>query len=330
MKKVFALLLAISMMLGASALGSGSPEVVINFAHVVSVDSPKGLAAEMFRELMQERSGGRVEVNVFPASQLGTDAEITEQMMMDITHMNAPLTSVLPFIIPEFEIFDLPYLFDSRDMAFNAVHGTFGDTFGDLLAKHNMVLLGWWMGEFKQIANNVRPLHTVEDLNGLRIRVSQSPVLVSQFEAVANASSIPFAEVYASLQTGVVDGLENPLTNIVNRSFYEVAGHIAMTDHGIILYPVLMSANMYKSLPADLLELLHEVLDEVSAYQWPRSLAADGEEVALLEATDGVELVWWDEAERARLFEAMSVSYDNFRATVPASEELLELLETYR
>lgn len=307
----------------------GLDPITINFAHVVSVNSPKGWGAERFRELMEERTGGLVTVHVFPDSQMGTDREITEQMMMDVLHMNAPLTSVLTFIIPEFEVFDLPYLFDSREMAFDAVHGSFGAEFDELIAQNSMVNLGWWMGEFMQIANNVRPLYTVEDLAGLQLRVSQSPILLARMEAVANAVSIPFAEVYSALQTGVADGLDNPLTNIVNRSFYEVADYVAIMDLSVVMYPVLMSRGMYDSLPDPVRELVHEVLAEIAAEQWVVSLESEMGYIGYLESA-GVTITYWSAEERARLLEAMSPAFDVFVNNVERGEHLLQILENYR
>jgi len=308
---------------------SGEVEFEINFAHVVSVNSPKGWGAERFAELMEERTDGRVTVNVFPDSQMGTDREITEQMMMNVLHMNAPITAVLTFIIPEFEIFDLPFLFDSREMAFDALHGSFGAEFDRLIAENEMVNLGWWFGEFMQIANNVRPLYTVEDLSGLQIRVSQSPILLARMEAVANAISIPFAEVYAALQTGIADGMDNPLTNLVNRSFYEVAGYIAIVDLSVVAYPVLISRGMYDALGDELREILHAVVDEIAAEQWEVSLNADLNYIDYLEGA-GATVTIWDTAERERLLEAMMPAFDVFTSNVPAGAALLDILENYR
>ena len=300
----------------------------INFAHVVSIHTPKGAEIEMFRDMMYERTNGRVIVNVFPNGQMGNDREITEQMLVNTIQMNAPLTSVLPFLIPEFEFFDLPYLFGSPEIAYDAVHGAIGDMFDELFAEVGFVGLGYWFGGFKQIANSQNPAYTVEDLAGLRMRVSASPILLTQFEAVSNATFIPFPEVYAALQSGVVDGVENPLANIVTQSFYEVANYLSVTDHGIMLFPIVITYAAYNELPADLREIMHEVLLEIQADQWQTAIDY---EISLLDylAEAGVQIAHWDQTERDRLFTAMYASYEQFRE-MQGGVELLEILENYR
>ncbi|MCL2616933.1 MAG: TRAP transporter substrate-binding protein [Defluviitaleaceae bacterium] len=298
------------------------------FAHVVSASHPMGVASTKFAELLEERTNGRISVSVFPDSQLGNDQEVLEQMMLDVIHFNAPLHSVLTSIIPEFEMFDLPYLFYSMEDAYTVLHGSLGDRFKELLAERNLVSLGYWTGGFKQLTNNVRPINTVEDLYGLQMRVSQSPMLISQFRAInAGAVSVPFVELYTALQTGIADGQENPLSNIVTRRFYEVQSYVTVSNHGFFVYPFFMPAGTYNSIPEDLRQIIHEVAQEVAVFQW--QLTEDTDEEYLQYLYDaGISINYFTE-EAMRGFRAATQStHDEFAAS-PRGAELLEILSRY-
>ncbi|MCL2853829.1 MAG: TRAP transporter substrate-binding protein [Defluviitaleaceae bacterium] len=300
----------------------------LTFAHVVSASHPMGIASTRFAELLEERTGGRIVVTVFPDSQLGNDQEVLEQMMLDVIHFNAPLHSVLTSIIPEFEMFDLPYLFYSMDDAYRVLHGALGDRFKEFLAESNLVSLGYWTGGFKQLTNNVRPIHSVEDLDGLQMRVSQSPMLISQFRAInAGAISIPFVELYTALQTGIADGQENPLSNIVTRRFYEVQNYITISNHGFFVYPFFMPAATYDRLPEDLRRIIHEVAQEVAEFQWELTAATDDEYLEYL-YNAGVNINYFTEEAMRGFRAATQVTYDEF-AESPNGAELLEILGRY-
>src|SRR5690625_4066061 len=245
---------------------------VIKFAHVVSASTAKGKAAEKFAELIEERTDGQITVDVYPDSQLGSDREIQEQIQSGTVHMNAPFTGVLPSFLKDFEVFDLPFLFDDKDHAFNALNGSLGELLGDRIANQGFKVLGFWDGGFKHLTNSKHKIETPEDVAGLKLRTSQSPLLIAQFEALdASGVSIDFSELYTALQTKTVDGQENPLSNIISQKFYEVQDYITLSGHGYMGYVLMIADEFYQGLPADLQEAIDEVSAEVSEWQWEQS-----------------------------------------------------------
>lgn len=245
--------------------GKEKEEYVIKFAHVVSASTAKGKAAEKFKELLEERTDGQIKVEVYPDSQLGADREITEQMQSGAIQMNAPFTGVLPAFVKQFEVFDLPFLFKDREHVKNAVNGELGDIFNKHLEKQGLRAIGYWDGGFKHLTNSKQTIQKPKDLDGLKMRVSQSPLLISQFKAMgAGGVSIDFAELYTALQTKTVDGQENPLSNIVSKKFYEVQDYLTLSAHGYMSYPLLISEKFYQELPEDLQKAVEEVAAEVT------------------------------------------------------------------
>jgi C4-dicarboxylate-binding protein DctP len=301
-------------------------EYVIKFAHVVSASTAKGKAAEKFKELLEERTDGQIKVEVFPDSQLGADREITEQMQSGTIQMNAPFTGVLPSFVKQFEVFDLPFLFKDRDAAFKATNGKLAEILNQHLEKQGLRTLGYWDGGFKHLTNSKHTIKKPDDLDGLKMRVSQSPLLISQFQAMgAGGVSVDFAELYTALQTKTVDGQENPLSNIVSKKFYEVQEYLTLSAHGYMGYPLLISEKFYQSLPADLKKAVDEVAVEVSAWQWEQS-AADEEAYMKTLKESGIKITELSDAEKKAFIEATSGVYDEFMK-IEGSQELLDAVK---
>ncbi|WP_282139547.1 TRAP transporter substrate-binding protein [Cytobacillus oceanisediminis] len=311
---------------GGSGKAEEKEEYVIKFAHVVSASTAKGKAAERFKELLEERTDGQIKVEVFPDSQLGADREITEQMQSGTIQMNAPFTGVLPAFVKQFEVFDLPYLFKDRDHVKSAVNGKVGEIFNQHLEKQGLRALGYWDGGFKHLTNSKQTIQKPEDLDGLKMRVSQSPLLISQFQAMgAGGVSIDFAELYTALQTKTVDGQENPLSNIVSKKFYEVQDYLTLSSHGYMAYPLLISEQFYQNLPADLQKAVDEVSAEVTDWQWEQS-AADEEAYMKTLKESGIEITELTETEKEAFIEATSEVYEDFKK-VEGGQEVLDAIK---
>lgn len=302
-------------------------EYVIKFAHVVSASTAKGKAADKFKELLEEKTNGQIKVEVYPDSQLGADQEITEQMQAGTIQMNAPFTGVLPSFVKQFEVFDLPFLFKDREHVRKAVNGKLGDIFNEQLEKQGLRAIGYWDGGFKHLTNSKHTIKKPEDLNGLKMRVSQSPLLISQFKAMgAGGVSIDFAELYTALQTKTVDGQENPLSNIVSKKFYEVQDYLTLSAHGYMAYPVIISEKFYQDLPADLQKAVTEVAAEVSDWQWEQA-AADEEKYMQTLKDSGIEITELSDSEKEAFVKATSKVYDEFKKSVDGGQELLDAIK---
>lgn len=299
---------------------------VIKFAHVVSATTAKGKAAEKFGELIEEKTDGRITVEIFPDSQLGSDREIIEQMQSGTVQMNAPFTGVLPSFVKEYEIFDLPYLFADKDHAYQATNGELGQLLGDKLKGQGLHVLGFWDGGFKHLTNSKLPIEKPEDVAGLKLRVSQSPLLISQFEALDAAGvSIDFSELYTALQTKTVDGQENPLSNVLSKKFQEVQDYITLSAHGYMGYVLAISDDFYQDLPDDLQTAINEVSEEVGKWQWEQAELDEDGYMQELEDSD-IEIIDLTDDQKAVFKDAMSGVYDVFQE-IEGSEELLEAVD---
>ncbi|NBI07087.1 TRAP transporter substrate-binding protein [Senegalia massiliensis] len=336
-KSILAIVLMVAMILPLAACGNdeetagegGSDKVYeLKFAHVVRPTTPKGAAAEEFKKRIEEKSDGRIKVTIYPDSQMGTDQEINEQILEGTLDMNAPFLSTVTSFVEEFELFDLPYLFTSSENAYAALEGEVGEKLDSYLEEKGLVSLGYWTGGFKQITNSVKPIKSVNDLDGLKIRVSQSPLLVTQFRAInAGGISVPFSDLYSSLQTKTVDGQENPFANIATKKFYEVQDYMTVSDHGFMGYSFFMNKDKFDSMPSDLQDLTKEVSKEVMEWEWKESEKKDSE--YLQEIKDaGVTIDEFDDDEKAEFKKATQSAYDEFLEKEDG-EELLNLVEKY-
>lgn len=336
-KSILAILLMATMVLSLAACGDdkegassddGKEVFELKFAHVVRPTTPKGAAAEEFKKKIEEKSDGRIKVTIYPDSQMGNDQEINEQVLEGTLDMNAPFLSTVTSFVEEFELFDLPYLFNSSENAYEALDGEVGEKLNEYLEKKNLVSLGYWTGGFKQITNSVKPVKNVKDLDGLKIRVSQSPLLVTQYRAInAGGISVPFSDLYSALQTKTVDGQENPFANIASKKFYEVQDYMTVTDHGFMGYSFFINKDKYESMPSDLQDLTNEVAKEVMEWEWEEAKKKDEEYLQEIKDS-GMTIDEFGEEEKAEFKEATQPAYDEF-LDMKDGEELLNLVEKY-
>jgi C4-dicarboxylate-binding protein DctP len=250
-----------------AALAQQAPAIVIKFSHVVAAETPKGKAAERFKQLAEERTSGRVRVEIYPNSQLYKDKEEIEALQLGAVQMLAPTSSKFgPLGVPEFEVFDLPFLFPSRDALHRVTEGPIGAAILKKLEAHGITGLAYWDNGFKNISAN-RPLLSPDDVRGLKMRIQSSRVLHAQMRALrANPQVTAMAEVYQALQTGVVDGTENVWSNMYTLKFHEVQRHATLTDHGYIGYAVIVNKLFWDGLPPDIRSHLEQAMREATAF----------------------------------------------------------------
>ncbi|MFZ6749994.1 TRAP transporter substrate-binding protein [Undibacterium sp. Ren11W] len=227
--------------------------IVIKFSHVVSVDTPKGKAAERFKELAEKATKGRVKVELYPNSTLYKDKEELEALQLGAVQMLAPsLAKFGPLGVKEFEVFDLPYIFPDKDVLYRVTEGPIGKDLMKKLEPKGIVGLGFWDNGFKVMSAN-KPIHLPSDLKGQKLRIQSSKVLDAQMRTLgANPQVLAFSEVYQALQTGVVDGTENPPSNLYTQKMHEVQKHVTLTNHGYLGYAVIVNKKFWDGLPADI------------------------------------------------------------------------------
>ena len=262
-------------------LARAQAPIVIKFSHVVAPDTPKGKGAERFKQLAEERAKGRVKVEVYPNSQLYKDKEELEALQLGSVQMLAPsLAKFGPLGAREFEVFDLPFMFNDTP-AFRAV--TEGPVGKSLLAKlepKGLKGLAYWDNGFDIMTSN-RPLHHVADLKGLKMRIQSSKVLDANMRALGAIPQVmAFSELYQGLQSGVVDGCENTPSNVYTQKLYEVQKHVTISNHGHIAYAVVVNKKFWDDLPADLRSILEGAMKDATTYA---NAIADTENVDALE-----------------------------------------------
>jgi len=243
-------------------------QIKIKFSHVVAVDTPKGRAAEFLKKELEEKSGGRFAVTIYPNSQLYRDTDAVSALLMGGVQLICPSTAKLTTLVPEFQVVDLPFLFTSYDDVHRAFDGRFGQMLGNLLKKKSIVPLAYWDNGFKQISNSGRPIKTPAQLEGKKIRIMSSKVLEDQFRQVgANPQVMAFSEVYTALEQGVIDGQENTWSNTYSQKFHEVQGFITETNHGYLGYALLTSKQFYNSLPPDLRKIFDDAVKRATRFE---------------------------------------------------------------
>lgn len=270
------------------AVGSVLAEqpIVIRFSHVVAENTPKGMAAGRFKQLVEERSGGRVKVDVYPNSQLYKDKEELEALQLGAVQMLAPSASKFGSLgIDAFEVFDLPYIFPDRAALRRVTDGDVGRQLLALLEPKGIVGLAYWDNGFKQMSANV-PLHLPSDFKGLKMRIKPSKVLDAQFRALGALPQVmAFSDVYQALQTGVVDGAENTPPNLYTQRIYEVQKYIALSNHGYDGYVVIVNRKFWEGLPPDLRQMVSDAMAEATRYENELSLRENEEDIRLIEAS---------------------------------------------
>ena len=241
--------------------------LVIKLIHVVADKTPKGQAALKFKELAEKKLPGKVEVQVFPNSQLFGDGKEMEALLLGDVQIIAPSLSKFDRYTKKLQVFDLPFLFHDIASVDRFQHSKQGKALLDEMRSKNIKGLAYWHNGMKQLSTDKDQLRVPADVKGLKFRIQQSDVLEAQFRALgANPQKMAFSEVYQALQTGVVDGQENTWSNIYSQKFYEVQKTIAETNHGVIDYMVITNAKWWDSLPPDIRKGLQEAMNEATAY----------------------------------------------------------------
>ncbi|MGM8212832.1 DctP family TRAP transporter solute-binding subunit [Virgibacillus sp. W0430] len=246
----------------------GSDPIIIKFSHVVDETTPKGKAANMFQELVAERLDGKVEVEVYPASQLYDDDAGLEALEAGNIQMMAPSNSKMIGLDKSFDIFLMPYLFNSGNAVLEFSKSDIGQELYSSVDKYNIQVLTTWLGGEMHLTNDTREIKTPEDMKGLKFRVMSSGILADHFEALgAGATVISFSELYMALQQGTVDGQENPYNNIESQKFHEVQSYLTETAHSIATYPLIVNKEFWGGLPEDIRAELDTIVDEVTDQQ---------------------------------------------------------------
>jgi len=277
------LTVAIAATFALAGAAAAQQPIVIKFSHVVALDTPKGKGAEYFKKLAEERTKGKVKVEVYPNSQLYKDGEEMEALQLGSVQMLAPSVAKFgPLGVREYEVFDLPYIFGDFNELHKVTDGPVGKMLFDKLATKGITGLAYWDNGFKDFSAN-KALKLPGDVKGLKMRIQSSNVLEAEIRALGGIpQKMAFSEVYQALQTGVVDGTENPPSNFYTQKMFEVQKFFTLTDHGVIEYAVIVNKKFWDGLPADVRTALEGAMKDATKY---------ANEIAKKENDDALEAV---------------------------------------
>lgn len=297
-------------------------EMVIKFSHVTNADKhPKGIAATLLQQRVNDEMNGTACMEVFPNSVLYDDDKVLEAMLNGDVQMAAPSLSKFEKFTKQFRIFDLPFMFKDIDTVDKFQNSDAGQAMKDSMQRRGLQGLAFWHNGMKQISAS-KPLIEPSDADGLKFRVQPSDVLVAQFEALgASPQKMAFSEVYGALQTGVVDGQENTWSNIYGKKFFEVQDGVTETNHGIIDYLVVTSGEWWEGLDGDVRDQLATILREVTVSRNAESFAVNEKAKEAVIAAGGVVRQLTDE-QRAAWVETLKPVWKQFEGDVGA--EMIE------
>ncbi|MGB3222192.1 MAG: TRAP transporter substrate-binding protein [Desulforhopalus sp.] len=293
-----------------------SDPITIKFSHVVAENTPKGQMAIKFKEMVAERLGGKVVVEVFPNSQLFGDNKVLEAMLLGDVQMAAPALSKFDRYTSQLQIFDLPFLFKDMAAVEKFQQSDKGQELLTTIEKKGLIGLGYLHNGLKQLSSST-PLRVPADAAGLKFRIMTSDVLAAQFQAV-NATPLkkPFSEVFTLLQTKAIDGQENTYSNIYSKKFFEIQPYITESNHGLLDYMLVTSKEFWMGLPDDIRPELKAIVRD--ALDYGNKIAEDTNLDARQKIIDSnrSEIIMLTDAERTLWVEAMKPVWEEFEKEI--------------
>ncbi|MCG5486524.1 MULTISPECIES: TRAP transporter substrate-binding protein [Sinorhizobium] len=322
-KMALGLAVPLALMTAGPALAEIRDQTV-KFASANNKGHPQVTGMEKFAELVKEKSGGKIEVKLFPGGTLGGDVQTVSALQGGVIEMTVLNAGILASNVKEFGAVDLPFLFDSGEEADKVMDGPFGTGLMERLPDTGLVGLAYWELGFRNLTNNRHPVTKLEDIKGLKIRTIQSPIPVELFNALgANAVPLPYTELYTALETGTVDGQENPSANIINAKFYEVQKYMTLTRHQYNPQIVLVSKKFWDGLNDEEKAVLQQAAVEARDFQ--RKVSREQDAAALEEIRKtGMEVSELSPEETQKLRDAVKPMIEKFSADI--GQETVEAL----
>ncbi|GEO38493.1 tripartite ATP-independent transporter DctP family solute receptor [Skermanella aerolata] len=303
--KFYAGVLLAGLMAAAPAGAADIKERNIKVGIGLTADHPQGQAVAKFGELVSQKSDGKIKVKLFAGGLLGNDVSMVSSLQGGTQEMTIPDTSTLVGIagLKEFGLINLPFALNSSEEADALLDGPWGQKLMAKLPEKGLVGLGFWENGFRQISNNRHPIAKAEDISGLKLRVIQNPLFIDTFKALgANALPMPFPEVYTALETGTVDGQENPLATLIASKFYEVQKHTVISNHIYSVWAFLISKKFWDKLSPDEQKILTEAANEATAFERKTIRAFDATALEDIKSK-GIQVTTLSDEETAKLRE---------------------------
>jgi tripartite ATP-independent transporter DctP family solute receptor len=313
--RLAAVLLVAALVPSCGDLAEGPLE--LRFGHVANPTSLGGLSAEEFARRVNERLAGRAHVAVFGSSQLGDDETLLLKLKLGTVDFSMPST-IMSSVVDEFGFFEMPYLVRDRAHVKRIREEIFWKKIAPAAERKGLLMLGLWENGFRQITNNIRPIVGPEDLAGVKLRTPRGRWRIRLFQSYgAHPTPMSLSEVFVALQTGVIDGQENPLTQIQTQKFQEVQRYLSLTNHVYSPSYLATGKERWESLPADVREAVRQAARDTEDWVLETAERLDRELLAELRQ-EGMEI---NEADRSRFVAASKTIYEEFGAEVPGGAE---------
>lgn len=299
-------------------------KIVIQIAYPLGKGTVSDESAKLYKEIVENEIGDKVEIKLFPDGQLGDDVQVLEGLRLG-THDATIIASTIASIEPKFNFFELPYLFNSREDVEKITQGTIGEELLSGLEEKGLKGMAYWNSGWRNITTSSNPIETPEDLEGLKIRVPSSPSRIQLFELLgANPTPLSFSELFSALQQNVVDGQENPSYVITSANLNEVQDYLSITNHVYTSNYLLFNNKLWDSFPDDVQQVLSKAAEEVSDKSW--EIGATLDEETMNEIRDDMEI---NEPDLSRFIEIAEPMYENPKLIDPIGQDLMnEILDT--
>lgn len=318
MFKLTANAMIVALSFGIAGLAHADDPITIKFSHVVAEHTPKGQGALLFKQLAEERLPGQVVVEVYPNSSLFGDGKEMEALLLGDVQFIAPSLAKFEHYSKPIQIFDLPFLFDDMEAVDRFQKGEVGQGLLTSMEDKGITGLGYWHNGLKQLSANKKLLEP-KDARGLKFRVQASAVLDEQFKAVrAVPRKMSFSEVYQGLQTGVVNGAENPYSNIYSQKMNEVQKYITESNHGVLDYMVITNTKFWNGLPEDIRTTLAEIMEEVTVEVNKEAAAINERDKQAIIDSGTTEVLYLTPEQREKWREAMRPVWKKFEDEIGA------------
>lgn len=330
MKHIVKILAAALALTAATAVPSFAQDYkprMIRFGYGLAEDSNQGRAVKFFADDLAKRTDNKLRVRGFASATLGSDIQMQNALVGGAQEMMVGSTATLVGIVPDFGIYDLPFLFANEREADAVLDGPFGQKLIAKLEEKGLVGLVYWENGFRNLTNSKRPINKVEDLQGIKLRVMQNPVYIDMFNSFgANAVPLSFSELFTALETGAVDGQENPVNTIQSSKFYEVQKHLALTRHVYSPWIVLASKRWWDGLTADEKKAIHATAVASRDFERRDSREAGAKAVTFLKEK-GMQITEPSPAEIARMRDLSKPAMTKFAGASPTNAALVTELQ---
>jgi len=308
-------------LLSAMVVTPAAAQIEIKFGHVGQPGSLFQISADEFARRANEKLGDKATVVTYAASQLGTDEELMQKLLLGTADMALPST-VMSSVVPEYGLFEMPYLVKDRNHMMKIEQEIFWPTLAPAAEAKGYKVLAVWENGFRNITNNLRPIVTPADLGDVKLRIPGGEWRVKMFQAYgANPTPMAFSEVFTALQTGVMDGQENPLTQIYSAKFHEVQDYLSMTGHVYTPAYVLVGQNRWNSFPEDVRQIVEETAKETQDFVYEEAARLEGELLDKIKAESDIEV---NEADKDAFIAASDAIFEEFGTQVEGGKAMID------